>query len=71
MSKPILIIIIIVLNLAKEMLGIENDINDIDRSHRTGSLKSSDQSRTSEQSDNQWTHSHDPSTSNSSTRPSK
>ena len=45
----------IVLKLAKEKLGIE-----IDRSHRTGSTK------TSEQRDGQQSHSQDPATSNSS-----
>ena len=52
----------IVLKLAKEKLGVEIDINDIDRSHRTGSMN------TSEQRDGQQSHSQDPATSNSSSR---
>ena len=60
----------IVLTIAKEKLGIDIDINDIDRSRRTGYIGTSNQSSTSKQTDHQRSQSQDPATSTSSTRPS-
>ncbi|XP_072165322.1 uncharacterized protein [Diadema setosum] len=60
----------IVLKLAKEKLGIEIDINDIDRSHRTGPHRTSERSHAHKKAERQGAHSQDPATSTSSSSPS-
>ena len=58
----------IVLKLAKEKLGINIDVSDIDRSHRTGSTTISERSHSSKQTDRHVSSLEDSATSKPSSR---